>query len=203
MRKRNIVAASIAAALFSTIAWAFPWDIDMVDSAFYRAYEWQMLTPAEGAVSINRYREGCEPTCRAPTQLAPEFDRNNPAGQARTSPLDASDPTVLANGERLFGVYCQTCHGVNGAGGAPVADNTTGKRFPGVPLLSGPTATTSYRSDGFIYLYVRHGGVNMPSYSYAMSDEDIWSVVAYVRTLPNAARPAPAVPATPATPGQP
>jgi mono/diheme cytochrome c family protein len=32
-------------------AYAFPWDIDLVDAKFLRGYEWRMMTPAEGSIS--------------------------------------------------------------------------------------------------------------------------------------------------------
>jgi hypothetical protein len=32
-------------------AYAFPWDIDLVDATFLRGYEWRMMTPAEGSIS--------------------------------------------------------------------------------------------------------------------------------------------------------
>ena len=185
MRKRNLIAIGIGALLAST-AWAFPWDIDMNDAEFLRAFEWEMWDTPEGAVSINRYREGCEPTCADPTEVLPEWNRDALGGTVQKNPL-ASSPEVLAQGERLFSVYCQTCHGVDGAGGAPVTDSDKGKRYPAVPLLSGATSTVGYRADGWLFLTVRNGGINMPSYSYAMDDEEMWSVVTYLRTLPGAA----------------
>jgi mono/diheme cytochrome c family protein len=185
MRKQNLIAAGCVGLLASTAAWAFPWDIDMVDAVFLRAFEWEMWGTPEGSVSINRYREGCDPTCADPSEVLPEWNRDAIGGNILTNPL-ASSEEVLADGERLFSIYCQTCHGVDGAGGAPVTDSEKGARYPAVPLISGATAATGYRKDGWIFLTIRNGGINMPSYSYAMDDEEMWSVVTYLRTLPNA-----------------
>lgn len=174
--RRKLRWAVAAGALFSTAAWAFPWDIDMVDAQFVRAYEWVMMTPPEGVVSRDRYR--------------PQWNRTTPEGQSLRNPF-APDP---AQGKRMFEVYCAACHGERGAGGAPVADHDpAAERFRyqmPPPKLGGPGAVTALRTDGYLYLTVRNGGAIMPSYGSAMSDEEIWAVVAYVRTLPGAQAPA-------------
>ena len=185
MRKRNLIALGMGGLLASTVAWAFPWDIDMVDAVFLRAFEWEMLDTPEGAVSINRYRSGCDPTCADPAEVLPEWNRDAIGGTIQKNPLSAS-PEVLGQGERLFSIYCQTCHGVDGGGGAPVTNNEKGARYPAVPMLSGPATASGYRTDGWLFLTIRNGGINMPSYSYAMDDEEMWSLVTYLRTLPNA-----------------
>ena len=177
MRKLKLaLLAGLASA--STVAYAFPWDIDMSDATFLRAYEWQMTAPPEGSVSRNRERT---------TGMA-----RTPAADALVNPVAADDVT-LRQGERMFTVYCQTCHGAQGAGGAPMTDNTDGKKrytFP-VPTLSGAGSRSAGLSDGSIYLTMRNGSLSklMPSYSWAMTEEEMWSVVAYIRTLPGAARP--------------
>ena len=186
MAKPRRIAAVIAALAFgSTAAWAFPWDIDMVDSLAFKAFEWRMKQLPVGTVSIGGYRGGFDKTTRM-----------TPAGDALANPFAAdaqvSTPTgsipMVKQGERLFNVYCKTCHGENGSGNAPMADMTGGKRRYPIPpaILSGANAVTPMRSDGYLFLTVQQGGAIMPSYAYALSDAEIWSVVAYVRTLPGA-----------------
>jgi mono/diheme cytochrome c family protein len=174
MRRR--AAVLVLAFLASAAAWAFPWDIDMVDSSFFRAFEWEMRPIPDGVASVNRYRGGYDRS----TRMMPE-------GAALSSPHTA-DPALLRTGERMFVVYCQTCHGPKGQGGAPMADMSGGKkRFPIPPaLLSGAGAITPLRSDGYIFLTIQQGGAIMPPYGYAMSDQEIWAVVAYIRTLEGA-----------------
>ena len=60
MRKglKKLLVGTLLVGLGSTAAWAFPWDIDMVDSPAYKAYEWKMSPLPEGAVSVNRFRGG-------------------------------------------------------------------------------------------------------------------------------------------------
>lgn len=170
--------------LASGVAYAFPWDIDMVDAVYLRAYEWKMLPPPEGAISRDNY--------------VANYDRETPEGKALTSPYTV-DAAHLAKGEKMFGVYCQTCHGVNGQGGAEVMKNDPSVgmyRFPvAAPMLSGDANVSSGRSDGYIYLTIRNGAAVMPGYGQAMNDEEMWAIVSYIRTLPQAQYVPPAPPA--------
>ena len=93
----------------STAAWAFPWDTDMADALYKRAYSWTMGTLPEGTVSVNHAR------------IQGDSRRHRRAADM-TIPADVD---LAATGENLFGVYCQTCHGVDGKGMAPVADNSS------------------------------------------------------------------------------
>ena len=38
-----------------------------------------------------------------------------------------------------------------------------------------------YKSDGYIYLTIRNGSAIMPRHGYMMSDQEMWSVVRYIR----------------------
>ncbi|RME21294.1 MAG: hypothetical protein D6798_18510 [Deltaproteobacteria bacterium] len=165
------------AAGLSSPARAFPWDWDMVDNDFKRAYEWQMANLPDGAVTIDRY--------------VPNADRMTPEGQALKNPFGAHpSEEVLAQGKHMFEVYCQACHGVEGKGNAPVTHNDPAnnvRRYPvPPPMLSGTGAITAARSDGYIYLTIRNGGAIMPAYGPSMEDPEIWATVAYIRTLEGA-----------------
>jgi len=167
----------ILGGLFATVsgaAWAFPWDIDMVDSAFLRAFEWEMMDTPEGAVAVDTLANA---------------DRTKPNGMALTNPYETGDAAV-ANGKRMFEIYCATCHGAEGKGGAEVARNDPANdikryQYP-PPMLSGTGAISTLRSDGYIYLTIRNGGAVMPAYSYAMDDDEMWNIVTYIRTLDGA-----------------
>lgn len=91
-----------------------------------------------------------------------------------------SRPTVLAGsvsstrGAELFQVYCAMCHGPAGAGGGTVN--------VGAPTLN--TARVAGLTDGFIYSYIRYGGIIMPQYGDKITSiDDRWAVVDYVRSL--------------------
>lgn len=177
MRSPRLLRGAVAALglLAASSASASPWDIDMVDAYFYRGYEWKMMQVPDGAVSVNRY--------------APNADRMTEAGKALTSPYPV-DEKLLAKGERAFGNYCTACHGKLGQGGAAVADHNPAEgryRFPIMPpRLSGEGATTPSRTDGFLYLTIRNGAALMPGYSQALDNDEMWAIVAYMRTLDGA-----------------
>jgi len=173
LRTFAAVGLALAGLAAATPAHALPWDIDMVDAYFERGYEWNMMTVPDGAVSQNRW--------------APNGNRMTPEGQAMSNPYPVND-AFLEKGEQMFGIYCQTCHGVEGKGGAPVADTKAGKRYPVPPsVLSGAGAVSSLRSDGYLYLTIRNGGAIMPAYGQAMDDDEMWAIVSYIRTLDGAA----------------
>lgn len=173
MRSKLLMAAVAGLGLASTTAYAFWWDIDMVDAYFVRAYEAPMLDLPEEAVSQNRWVKN--------------YDRMTPEGQALENPYPA-DEAHLATGEKMFDIYCTTCHGAQGKGGAEVMRNGNGiARYP-VPaaMLSGPGNSSKMRSDGYVYLTIRNGGNIMKGYNISMNDEEMWSIVHYIRTLEDA-----------------
>ncbi len=89
-------------------------------------------------------------------------------------------PVAADRGQKLFGTYCSACHGPVGAGGGTVP-------VPATPLTS---AQVVARTDGFIYSYIRYGGVLMPQYGDKITRrEDRWAVVDYVRSLQRGSQP--------------
>jgi hypothetical protein len=62
------------------------------------------------------------------------------------------------------------------AGDGPVA----AKFIPPPDLLA---EGTRGRTDGFMYMYMRHGGAIMPSYGNVLSSRDAWSLVHYIRYM--------------------
>jgi len=181
MRRTLIVAG--AAALLSAVAWAFPWDTDMADAVYKRAFSWKMMTLPDNTISRNRARV--------------QGHRTHSASQALTGP--AASPADIAEGKRLFDIYCTACHGADGKGGAPVTDNKSGMRYSiPAPTLSGGQSAVKSRTDGYLFFLVRDGkqkddgATTMPGYGYAMEDKDVWSLIAYMRTMDGNAAPAPA-----------
>ena len=82
----------------------------------------------------------------------------------------------IAHGDSLFRTICWTCHGKTMAGDGPVA-----AQFVPPPDLLGESARG--RTDGFMYMYMRHGGAIMPSYGNALTTHDAWSLVHYIRDM--------------------
>jgi mono/diheme cytochrome c family protein len=84
-------------------------------------------------------------------------------------------------GAQLFVIYCAVCHGPAGTGGSVVGANMRPVQPPS--LL---TARARGRSAEELFGIVSNGFANMPGYSWALSVQDRWAIIAYVRTLQGA-----------------
>lgn len=159
----------------SSVALGLPWDTDMADGQQRKGYSLEMRQLPDGTVS--------QPNGVNGNHFTPNFVRRTPEADALTNPIETNDAS-LARGKQMFGIYCTPCHG-DGVQLGPVAQPG---RFAGVAVLAGPAGVLPGLSDGHVYLTIRDGGDRMPNYGWAMSDDEMWSVVSYVRTLDNGAR---------------
>lgn len=194
--KHTLVYATGAIGLVTFASWTlwnqnlgYPyqlWFTDMMDAQSVRAYERPMLQLPEGVVA----RTVSPEESLARNVYVENYDRMTPEGQALTQPY-AVDADLLETGEWSYTTYCEPCHAAAGAGTGAVTDNSKGKRFgmPGL-ALAGDAGVVKTRTDGYLYLTIRNGGAIMPSYSWAMNDKEMWSIVAYLRTLPDSELPA-------------
>ena len=146
-----------------------------------------------------------EDALRAGEELRNPF-RQYPA--AASSPAEQGsqipDPrsawvATTQRGERLYKVYCQSCHGVGGAGDGPVAL----RGFPPPPPL--PTGKSTQMKDGQLFHILTYGQGSMPAMAAQLDREQRWDVVNFVRSLQSAAErqnapPQPAAPLAPPTP---
>lgn len=87
------------------------------------------------------------------------------------------DAVNLAAGKTLFETTCSPCHGLTGVGNGSVVHLLQHKP---ANLLTGVSKNLP---DGYIYGYIRNGGIWMPAYNDAMSSNERWQVVLYVRDL--------------------
>ena len=98
------------------------------------------------------------------------------AAAKRPNPIRAT-PESVATGQRLFGIYCTPCHGPGGKG-----DGLVAPKFIPPPDLTHPSIQTQ-RTDGYIQHVIGTGGAIMPAYGEALSAEERWHVVNFLRTL--------------------
>src|SRR5262249_19745433 len=98
--------------------------------------------------------------------------RNTNSGNTYSSAVGASAaPTPdQARGKRLFEGQCGRCHGIQGGGG-------TGANLRRPRLRHAP-------DDESLFDLIRKGipGTGMPN-TFAMTDSEVWDVIAYVRSL--------------------
>lgn len=98
------------------------------------------------------------------------------AAAARRNPIPTSAESIRKGGE-LFVIYCTPCHGASGRG-----DGTVSTRFVPPADLTNPELHKA-RTDGYWQSYLSAGGAVMPSYAEALTPEERWHVVNYLRTL--------------------
>jgi cytochrome c553 len=99
---------------------------------------------------------------------------SNPLGQGQA---------VIDEGRKAFGSYCTVCHGLDGQNtGVPFATQMS----PPVPSLAS-TETQKY-TDGQLRWIIENGvsPSGMPASRGILSDEEMWSIVVYLRHLPPA-----------------
>ena len=92
------------------------------------------------------------------------------------NPLQPTTET-LKRGQQLFLTNCSPCHGPMGTGNGTVVHLLLHKP---ANLMTGVSKNLP---DGYIYGYIRDGGIWMPSYDDAMSSTERWQVVTYLRNL--------------------
>ena len=150
--------------------------------------KWQKaVQPFERVAFEGRDAAFLPPEGSVPVQgLQPSIERLDiAAADALVNPRDPADFKSLANGEKIYRIYCLPCHGATGMGDGPVS--MTGEvmgPFAGVFPLVG---TTTIRSDGYIYNVMRIGsggalGFRMPAY-HRIPPVNRWDIVNYVRYL--------------------
>ena len=103
-------------------------------------------------------------------------------GKSDRSPL-ADTAETRQEGKDAFGHYCVVCHGLDGQNtGVPFAANLS----PPVPSLASKQVQ-SY-SDGQLKWIIENGIApsGMPSSHGILNDDEVWSIVVYLRHLPPA-----------------
>ncbi len=106
---------------------------------------------------------------------APRIMNRREARTALTNPLDET-PGTIAEGKALYAAYCALCHGDEGAG-----DGDLARYYRRMPALTA-RHVLNY-PDGFVYSIIREGGRNMPRFGDALSVDERWALVHYLRTL--------------------
>lgn len=147
---------------------ALPWNDDMKDQPSVKTQESRVELPAASVPSDGGELDG-------PADL-PELVRARlKAGEQLSNPLPADDPND-ERGAEMYETYCQVCHGAGGAG-----DGSVGLKYIPEPMdLTLPYVQN--QSDGQLFYTITHGGVVMPSYRFAVSQDDRWRIVRYLRT---------------------
>lgn len=92
------------------------------------------------------------------------------------NPLKA-DEANLANGEKMYNIYCISCHGKKGAGDGVLVQR---EKFLGIPNYKDRDIT-----QGSIYHVIMYGKNMMGSHASQLTPKERWQVTMYVQHLRN------------------
>jgi mono/diheme cytochrome c family protein len=96
--------------------------------------------------------------------------------QTMKNPTNPKDDVAI--GKSLYSKHCKSCHGSEGYGDGPKADEMTGD------LGDFSTEEFQTQSDGELFYKTTFGRADMPEYTKKIpDDEDRWLLVNYMRTL--------------------
>lgn len=103
---------------------------------------------------------------------------------------DPNDPEQVALGKATYAKACASCHGVNLEGETPDWKSLKDDETLPAPPHDG-TGHTWHHGDELLFNYTKNGGQAnvpdgfksaMPAFKDELSDEEIWAVLAYIKT---------------------
>lgn len=117
-----------------------------------------------------------------PTAVSNQAKPTVPPDYAGKSNPLAGDPAAIEAGKQLYAANCTPCHGANGMGDGPAAQSLNPKPQPLAKEMSS-------LQDDYILWRIAEGGAMapfhsaMPAWKNIFSQEQIWQVMAFLRTL--------------------
>ena len=147
---------------------ALPWNDDMKDQPSVKTQESEVELPSGSVPSDGGELDG-------PQDLSELVRARLQVGESLSNPLPEEEADGV-RGKRKYEHYCQACHGPGGTG-----DGAVGLKYNPQPMdLTLPYVQN--QPDGQLFYTITHGGVVMPNYRFALSQEDRWRIVRYLRT---------------------
>ncbi len=146
---------------------ALPWNDDMKDQPSVKTQEAVVALPSASVPDDGGELDG-------PDGIQDLVRARIRVGEMLSDPL-ASDGANEERAALKYEYHCQSCHGAGGAG-----DGSVGLKYTPKPMdLTLPYVQN--QPDGQLYYTITHGGVVMPGYRFALSQEDRWLIVRYLR----------------------
>ena len=106
------------------------------------------------------------------------------AAKQRSSPIDANAAAAaVAGGRELFQKNCEQCHGYDGSGKTAAG----GGLYPPPSELSRLALDLRNRTDGDLFYLIQNGVRNTGMPGWQLPDQQIWQLVAFIRSLPGSA----------------
>ena len=102
-----------------------------------------------------------------------KLNRNSVAAIFLTAAI--AIPAFAQSGADLYKSKCLMCHGVDGLGATPSGKAMKAASFKDPAIIKSP--------DAAMIAIIKSGKNKMPAYSSKLTDDQIKSLVAYIRTL--------------------
>ena len=99
-----------------------------------------------------------------------------PEAAQRSNPVKPTSE-LLAKAKKTYAIDCAMCHGDSGDGKGDMASD-----IKNVTDFTNPDALKS-RTDGELFYIIRKGKGDMPPEGDRAKDEDVWSLVNFIRTF--------------------
>ncbi len=136
--------------------------------------------PAEGSIPYSENKNTA--SLNMPFNYAGGEDERIRAGQEVVLPThyydnDDISKANIAEGKRLYGLFCAHCHGDKGNGDGKVI--TVG----GYPAAPPAYNTLQDRTPGSVFHTITHGKNAMGPHSSQLNKDERWKVAMYVRTM--------------------
>ena len=120
---------------------------------------------------------GALPISTAVAQEHPAEPHEHPDAKALVNPIEATQAS-LATGRQRYVFMCRECHGNRGLGDGDMS------HAGGIPSNFTDDVWKHGASDGEIFLVIKEGvTADMQGYANRLSDEDIWHLVNYIKSL--------------------
>jgi len=149
--------------------------------------ELYLLTKSDGMIrKVVGAKAAAASTVAANVPAAPSQTVTNQPAAAVRNPI-ASTPASIAAGKRAYGVYCAACHGDHAQGAVKagtvisIIEEQHGKQPPDLTDDQWDHGS----SDGDVFTVIKRGlpPTMMTGFDGRLSDEDIWNLVNYLRSL--------------------
>jgi mono/diheme cytochrome c family protein len=181
--RKSLIGLELSLAVFfatgaGTRAYGFPWSTDMYQGAAVQPLEIAPRVMPNGTLPVPgiHYNIHYGQPQGMPTTAAILPMKLELMTVRERNPLQPTSEN-LAHGRVLFETVCAPCHGIIGKGDGSVVHLLAHKP---ANLLTGVSTNLP---DGYVFGYIRNGGIWMPSYDDAMSATERWQIVLYVRDL--------------------
>ncbi len=149
---------------------------------YSQAYETYTTNPNfEDSKTARKPVENTIPRGYTPYQYEDTREGYDSAGKNLTNPLEVTDH-ALNQGEKLYGIYCDVCHGQEGKGQGSIVKNGN---YPAVPSYDQRLPKIT---EGNMFHSITYGRNLMGSYAEKLSYKQRWQVIFYIQKLAKVGR---------------